>query len=201
MRSWPRSWRLLACCRPAAAASERAFNAFADGPGNVHISHDGQDHLNFNIMAWGTNWAYAGIEGQVKSEGAASVGKLGAKIGPADVRIGFRAESPQPDRLQLSYELQSDKDVGLTYIVVAVEPGAAFQGRQVKVQSQGRQTTVGYPFRRQGAGDRSRRPAVDRRPRANDRPALRSPLRDRSRRPRPRDRGQGQAFRSARSAG
>lgn len=88
----------------------------------------------------------------MKSEGAASVGKLGAHIGQAAVRIGFRAESPKPDRLELSYELQSDRNVGLTYIVVSVEPGAAFQGRQVKVQSRGRETSVRCPFGRQGHG-------------------------------------------------
>ena len=107
----------LACCRLAAAAQERAFNAFVDGPGNVYVSHDGQDHLSFNILAWGRNWAFAGTSGRVESEGAASVGKLGAKIGQADVRIGFRAESPQPDRLQMSYDLQSDKNVGLGALV------------------------------------------------------------------------------------
>ena len=143
---------ILTCCLPAAAAPQRAFNAFADDKGNVHISHDGKDHLSLGLAAWGPNWAWTGIDGRVTGEGAASVGKLRARIGRTAVRIGFHAESPKPDRLQLNYQVESDKGVGLTYIIVAVEPGAAFQGRQVKVQSRDRETEVGCPFGRRELG-------------------------------------------------
>jgi hypothetical protein len=139
---------------PAAAAEEPAFQAYAAGQGDVCISRGGEDYLTLSLVAWGPSWAWAGIEGECKSQADASIGRFTAKLSPAavPVHLEFRAERPKPNRLQLSYELQAERDQDLTLIVVSIAPGAAFNGRDALVQSQGRQTAVRCPFGRQDVG-------------------------------------------------
>jgi len=138
----------------AGAAEEKPFTTFAAGGGNVFVGHGGQDYLRFGIIAWGPRWAWTGIQGNVKSEGGSAVSTIAAKMRGTDVpfRIAFRAASPDPKRLELSYELQAEQDTALTLICVELAPGKAFEGRDVMVEAGGKQTPVRCPFERRGLG-------------------------------------------------
>jgi len=152
----------------AGAAEERPFTAFAAGGGNLFVGHAGGDYLRFAIIAWGPRWAWTGLEdrgrraddrrqtaedrGQ-KEKGVAAT-TLGAKLGGTGVpfRIAFRAASPDPKRLEVNYELQSEEDTALTLVCVELAPGKAFEGRDVMVEAGGKQMPVRCPFERRGLG-------------------------------------------------
>ena len=112
----------------AGAAEERPFTAFAAGGANVFVGHGGQDYLRFGIIAWGPRWAWTGLRGNVRSDGGAAASTLAAKMGRTGVpfRIAFRAAAPGAKRLELSYQLQAEKDTALTLICVELAPGKAF---------------------------------------------------------------------------
>ncbi len=153
--------RLLACgfglamATAAPGAEERPFTAFSAGEANVVVSHQGNDYLRLGLIAWGPNWRWAGFSGKVQGEQGATVGALATKLGGqgSEVRVKFRAASPAPERLELSYELQADADTPLTLIAIELAPGKTFEGRDVMVESQGKQRPVPCPFERRGLGE------------------------------------------------
>jgi hypothetical protein len=136
------------------AGEDSAFVALSTGQANVVVSHRGEDYLRFGLIVWGPNWAWTGIDGTTKSDRGATVGTLTAKISGAGapVRLDFRAVRPDPKRIELEYRLRADAAADLTFAVVELTPGKAFQGRDVIVQSQGRETSVRCPFERHGLG-------------------------------------------------
>ena len=145
---------LLAFALPACAAAPQAFTAFATGAGDVFVSHAGEDYLRFGVAAWGPNWAWTGISGDIRGEQGDAAGTLSAKLGGTGVPIGitFRAGRPEVNRLRLSYELKAEANTDLTLIVAEFLPGKAFEGRNVTVASAGKQTSVRCPFEKRGLG-------------------------------------------------
>lgn len=137
-----------------AAAEPMPFAAFASGGAEVIVSRQGEDYLKFNVIAWGPKWSWTGLHGETRSEGAAAVGQLSAKMGGTGVpfRVGFRAERPAPRQLMFQYELQAEADTDLTCVVVELTPGKTFHGRDVLVRTEGRQAAVRCPFERRGLG-------------------------------------------------
>lgn len=129
------------------------FLAYSAGEANVAISHAGDEYFRFGAAAWGPNWAWTGIQGTLQSEAGAAVGSLKATIQGTTLRLGFRAERIAPNRLQLLYDLKAEKDAALTLFVVEVTPGKLFEGRDVVVESQGRQSVARCPFGKQVIGD------------------------------------------------
>lgn len=137
----------------ALSAAPRAFTTFSPGEATIVISRNGADHLRFGTAAWGPNWAWTGIEGQVRSEGGAAVGTLTAKIGGSALRLGFRAARTAPNQIELDYELQTQKDTDLTLFVVELLPGKGFDGREVAIVSAGDSRSARAPFGIGNLGD------------------------------------------------
>jgi hypothetical protein len=136
-----------------ALAAPAAFTAHSSGKADVVISHDGADYFRFTTAVWGPNWAWTGVEGATRSENGATVGTLNATVSGTPLRLEFRAARPAPNRLELNYELTADKDADLTLFVVEVAPGEVFGGREVMVESPGKQTPVRCPFGRRAIGE------------------------------------------------
>ncbi|MCY2953589.1 MAG: hypothetical protein NTU53_16660 [Planctomycetota bacterium] len=150
-------YALVVCTIPPlawAAAEQRPFTAFSAGRGDVIVSRAGEEHLRFGVAAWGPNWAWSGFEGNAAGNQGAAIGTLTAKLGGTGVplRIGFRASNPDPRKLRLNYELKAEGDTALTLVIVELAPGKGFQGRDVIVDSQGKQTPVRCPFEKRGLG-------------------------------------------------
>ncbi len=139
---------------PVAARGESAFTAYSAAQAEVDISHRGEDHLKFGLVAWGPNWAWTGIDGAVQSDHGAAVGALTAKMSGTGVpvHIDFRAAKVSPKQIRLEYQLRAEAATGLTLLVATLSPGKAFQGREAIVQSQGRASKVVCPFERRGLG-------------------------------------------------
>jgi len=153
---WVGSLVGLLCAASSARAEERPFSAYSANGGEVVVSREGQDFVRLGVIAWGPKWAWTGLQGKMRSEQGAAVGTVGAKLSGTGVpvRLALRAASPEPKRLALSYELQAEADTALTYIVVELAPGKSFEGRDVMVEAEGKQTPVRYPFGRSGLGSR-----------------------------------------------
>ena len=134
------------------AADPPSFTAFCPGKAEVVISHEGAEYLRLGTAAWGPNWAYAGISGRAEIANGAAIGSFAAKIGNTAISLRFRASRPTPKRLELTYELNAEKDTPLTQFVVELLPGKAFAGRQVTVESAGQQNKVPCPFGRRLIG-------------------------------------------------
>ncbi|MBM4030893.1 MAG: hypothetical protein FJ291_03810 [Planctomycetes bacterium] len=156
MPDWFGAWGLVVglAMGAAGAGEERPFTAFSAGGADVIVGRPGEDYLRFGVGAWGPKWAWTGLDGKVRSDRGAAVATIAAKMRGTDVpfRIGFRAECPDPKRLALSYELLAENDTALTLVMVEFAPGKAFEGRDVMVESGGKQTPVRCPFERRGLG-------------------------------------------------
>jgi hypothetical protein len=135
------------------AAAPAAFTAHSAGKADIAFSRDGDDYIRFGTAVWGPNWAWAGVQGTTRGEDGATVGSLSATVGSVPLRLDFRAARTAPNQLTLSYELKAEKDAALTMFIVDVTPGAAFQGRDVQVESQGKQTAIRCPFGRRAIGE------------------------------------------------
>jgi len=144
---------------PGPAAEPPLFTAYVPRDAQVVVSRHGADYLGVNVIAWGPNWAYTGLSGSSRNEQGAGIGTLTGKFSGtgAAIRVAFRMSRPEPQRLQLDYELQADQATDLTYVVVELSPGKTFEGRDVIASSQGRDMSVPCPFARRGLGDRVER--------------------------------------------
>ena len=140
----------------ATAGEPRPFAAYLQDAAQVVVSRQGEDYLGLNVIAWGPNWAWMGLDGSSRNEQGVAVGTLAGKVSGTGVpiRVAFRMSRPAPQRLQFEYELQAEQDTALTYVVLELSPGKTFEGRDVVVQSQGRQSSVRCPFERRGLGER-----------------------------------------------
>jgi hypothetical protein len=147
---WTGAWLPAA----AAAQGQAPLTAFSAGEAQVMVSRQGEDYLRFNVIAWGPQWSWTGLEGQPKGEQGATVGEFTGKMGGTGVpfRVGFRAARTAPQRLQFDYEIRADSNTDLTYVVIELAPGKTFNGRDVVVTSQGKDTPVRCPFERRGLG-------------------------------------------------
>lgn len=134
-------------------AKAARFTAHSSGQAAVVISHDGADYFRFGTAVWGPNWAWTGVQGKAQSENGTTVATLNSTVGGTPLRLGFRAARTAADRLELSYELKAEKDADLTLFVVEVVPGEAFNGRDVMVESQGKQIPVRCPFGKRAIGE------------------------------------------------
>lgn len=143
-------------CLPTLAAESQPFTAYLTGGSTLVVSHRGEDYLGVQVVAWGPHWAYLGLNGSTQKEQDAAVGTLTGKIGATGVslQIRFRVSRPTPQRLQLEYELQAERDTDLTYAVIELSPGKTFEGRDAIAWSQEQATSVPCPFARRGLGDR-----------------------------------------------
>lgn len=132
----------------------QAMVAYSAGKADVIVSRAGQDYLRFGLVAWGPNWAWTGWEGPTRSEQGVTVADLWAKLGGTgvDVHLAFHAVNPSPRQLVLTYDMQAERDSALTLICAELLPGKMFEGREVKVFSGGKATTVRCPFGRAGLG-------------------------------------------------
>lgn len=153
-------WRLLligllavAGARFGAAAPAAAFTAHSASKADVAISHNGADYFRFGTAVWGPNWAWTGVQGNTRSENGTIVGTLSASVGAAPLRLSFRAARTAPNRLELSYELKAEKDAALTLFIVELTPGEVFNGREVLVESQGKEMAVRCPFGKRLIGE------------------------------------------------
>ncbi|MBP8258243.1 MAG: hypothetical protein KA118_01100 [Verrucomicrobia bacterium] len=120
--------------------------AHSAGKADVVVSHSGADYLRFSTAVWGPNWSWSGIQGNVRGDRGATAGTLSATVGSAPLRLGFRASQTAPDRLELSYELTAERDAQLTMFAVTIEPGKAFDGRDVIAESETHETALRCPF-------------------------------------------------------
>ena len=145
---------LLVIVSTIAHADERTITAFSTGGADVTVSHHRNNYLRFGVAAWGPKWAWTRPSGRTESREGATVGSLGIKIkdAAAPVSLLYRAESPHPKNLVLTYELLADADTALTLICVELTPGKALDGRDVTVESAGKQSTVPRPFGKRGLG-------------------------------------------------
>lgn len=146
-------------CPPIEAAESQPFSAYLTGGSQLVVSRQGADYLGVQVVAWGPNWAYLGLNASSQKEQDAAVGTLTGKIGATGVplQVSFRISRPAARRLELTYELQAERDTDLTYAVLELSPGKTFEGRNAVVWSQGQATSVPVPFARRGLGDRVER--------------------------------------------
>lgn len=136
----------------ARAAEAALFTANSATKADVVVSRGGADYLRFGTAVWGPNWAWTDVQGKTQNDNGAAAGVLASRVGGTPLRLSFRAERTAPNRLELSYELKAEKDAELTLFVVEVAPGAVFNGRDVIVESQGKQTAVRCPFGKREIG-------------------------------------------------
>ena len=139
-------------CLPIPAATA-AFSAHSSGKADIVVSRDGEDYFRFGTAVWGPNWAWTGVEGSTHKEGDATVGTLNAKVGGTPLKLSFRAARTAPARLELNYELKAEQDASLTLFVVELAPGEPFNGREVLVESRGKQVAVRAPFGKRAIGE------------------------------------------------
>jgi hypothetical protein len=66
------------------------------------------------------------------------------------------------NRLELSYNLKAETDTDLTIFVVELAPGKALEGREVMVESQGKQAVVRFLFARGALGEQVSALRIDR---------------------------------------
>lgn len=137
----------------ARAAGAAAFAAHSAGRADVVVSHRGSDYLRFGTAAWGPNWAWTGVQGETRGREGATAGTLRAMVAGTSLRLEFHATRTAPNRLELDYALQAEKDTKLTLFVVEVTPGEAFDGRDVIVESQGQQRSARGPFGKRPIGE------------------------------------------------
>ncbi|MCP5519958.1 MAG: hypothetical protein H7A46_00250 [Verrucomicrobiales bacterium] len=86
------------------------FSAFCPGGAEVVVTGSTGDCLRFTTVAWGPNWAWTGVNGQTESRDGAAAGRFAATVGGVPLRLDFRASRPAPNRMELTYELSSEKD-------------------------------------------------------------------------------------------
>ncbi len=138
-----------------AAQEPMPFTAFSSGGAQIIVSHQGEDYLGLNVIAWGPNWAWTGLHGEPRSDQGACIGLLSAKMGGTGVpfRVNFRGQRVAPRQLEFHYEVQAEADTELTSIVVELTPGKTFHGRDAISRSQGQESAVRCPFERRGLGN------------------------------------------------
>ena len=129
------------------------FTTYAARQADVAISHNGEDYFRFGTAVWGPKWAWTGVQGETQSENQTVVGALSASVGGVPLRLSFHAARTAPSRLELTYQLQAEKDADLTLFVVELTPGESFNGRQVAVESRGTQMSVPRPFGKRAIGE------------------------------------------------
>ena len=141
---------LLSCS--AAAGEQRPFAAYLQDAAQVMVSRQGEDYLGLNVIAWGPNWAWMGLDGSSRNEQGAAVGTLAGKVSGTGVpiRVAFRMSRPAPQRLQFEYELQAEQDTALTYVVLELSPGKT--SKAARSSSSRRAGRVLSAVRSSGAG-------------------------------------------------
>lgn len=156
----------FAAAAAAAAAAETAqtgdsapWVAYVYNDAQIIVSHGGEDYLSLNVVAWGPRWAYTGLHAAGRTDGDVAVQTLTGKLSgtEATIAIEIRAARRGPHGLQIDYELRTDRDADLTYIVVALSPGKTFEGREATALAGGRSTAIPCPFARRGLGERVER--------------------------------------------
>jgi hypothetical protein len=135
------------------SAAEAAFTSHSAGKADVVVSHESADYLRFGTAVWGPSWAWTGVQGNTRSEDGATVGTLTATVEGTPLKLSFRASRTAPNRLELNYQLKAEKDADLTLFVVEVAPGDVFNGHEVMVESQGKQTPAHCPFGKRSIGE------------------------------------------------
>ncbi len=141
---------------PAWTAEDATFTAFSAGRADVVVSHGGKDYLRLGLLAWGPEWAWTGFNGDANARDGATVAALVAKLGGTGVplHVDFRASRPKARQLVFEYKLRAEADTALTLVAVELAPGRAFNGRDVIVASQGKESPVRCPFERRGLGSK-----------------------------------------------
>ncbi len=138
---------------PSLAGEPAAFTSHSAGQADVVVSHNGADYLRFGTAVWGPNWAWTSVQGKTQSENGATVGMLNSTVGGTPLQMIFRAARTAPNRLELNYELKAAKDADLTLFGVELTPGETFDGREMTIESQGKQTAVRTPFGKRAIGE------------------------------------------------
>ncbi|MCL2103968.1 MAG: hypothetical protein FWH21_02770 [Kiritimatiellaeota bacterium] len=105
-----KSLRILLCLSGIARMS--SSNALGDAPLIAYTSEhtlnvvtpDGRRILQIGYRLWGPGWAWTGIPGTYRTEGASAVGDFAGKIGRSDVPFTFRTKLTATGKRQLKME-------------------------------------------------------------------------------------------------
>jgi len=162
-RIWGLFRRLMCCaallaagmCTAAAGPAALPFDSYCTNAGEIIVSRDGRDYLRFSIAAWGPQWAYADVSGRTTSVDGVARADLTtrSKEGGLPLRIALNASRPEPRRISIDYELRAEADTAYAYVVVELNPGAEFDGRDLRFELKGRTITARCPLGRRAIGD------------------------------------------------
>ncbi len=121
---------------------------------------DGRDYMELGVIGWGPGWAWQSFRGAVEADGDASLAVSNTTISAsgADVRVSMRTEKTGLRQLTINFEVTSDRDTDLTYLVAGLTlPGRRFGDGEVRVMHADESTsTVNMPLQRQGIGNNVR---------------------------------------------
>ena len=147
------AWRAVATAWCGADIAPPACVAYAPGKADVAVLRDGTDFLRFGTAVWGPNWSYTDVKGSTRAENGAALGSLSSGIGGETLRLEFSAQRSATNALSLRYELRAERETRLTLFAVQVTPGAALDGRDLLVESGGKQRTLRGQLGRRPVGE------------------------------------------------
>jgi len=107
------------------------------GTGAVHITRDGAAYLQFESVGFGAGWSWIGYRGSVAKEDGATVHHLKGRDGKqpgAELSLDLVTRRTGPRQLTCVYDLSTTQDIKLTYAVVSIEAGKAFEGATVRAK-------------------------------------------------------------------
>ena len=136
-------------------AAEAAFLAVPD-TGAVHVTLNDDAYLEAEAVAWGPKFQpYIRFKGKMTADNGATLHDLtGGGAGGAQLSLKARVAKEGPRRIVATYELGADKDTTLTYAVIGLSAGGAFDngGKVLVTGADGSQTEVALPLGRKKVG-------------------------------------------------
>ena len=140
----------------ATTAAEKPFVAYMEDSSSLTVIRGGEAYLDLNLVAWGPNWSWLGLEGETNKRDGGTAFTNTAKVGDARATISLDGDVRQtgPRQLTVRFQLRASADVPLTYVVAALQPTAkVFKGGAVAVRlADGSTNTVQFPLDKKGLG-------------------------------------------------
>lgn len=131
--------------------SSAPFQSVPVGPASIQILRGDRPYLGLELIAWGPNWSWAGIEGASTSRAGATALDATIRLNTgATLRLTGSGRASGGNALQLELELSTDRDTDLTLVCLSVGPDAsAFAGGRAAFGSR----LVGLPLGRDDFGN------------------------------------------------
>ncbi len=140
------------------------FTALPENPTTITVLRGGEPYLDIEFVAWGPNWAWMGIRGEVQQKDDATrlVCKANSRQSGAEIDLTADVRQTGPRQLKLDIDLRASKDTPLTYIVASITMAdGRFHGGKVTASlPNGSVNEIALPLEKKGVGDALRRFAL-----------------------------------------